>query len=282
MTTEYKKPLTKKTADSHTQKTQELFAALEKEYGYPKGFVDASWVQESHRGTDWRSPAGAKGHFQFMPATRREMIRNHGLDPWSRDITVAARCFAIHYHEQTERFGGDMEKGMAAYVAGGGNVRKAIRKYGDEWLSGLSRQARHYGREIKQRMGLDADIALNTHVIKAQYEQQQWATEHPVVAAEVTKPPVEIPLAEQASVFFSKLVSVFDFSAIFQDQAPQPIATLAPLAPKSTLTPAIDFNRLLQRHQPAPPAQNADHNHIEVPQFPKKQKEQQPDGLPRT
>lgn len=49
----------------------QLFASLEQRHGLPAGLLDAVWATESSRGKHMLSPAGAQGHFQFMPATAK-------------------------------------------------------------------------------------------------------------------------------------------------------------------------------------------------------------------
>ena len=50
----------------------QLFASLEQQHGLPAGLLDAVWATESSRGKRMLSPAGAQGHFQFMPATAKQ------------------------------------------------------------------------------------------------------------------------------------------------------------------------------------------------------------------
>lgn len=75
------------------------------------------------------SPSGAAGLWQFMPATGRSL----GLerDRWydgRRDI-IAATDAALNYLEQlNQRLDGEWLHTLAAYNAGGGAVRRAIRK----------------------------------------------------------------------------------------------------------------------------------------------------------
>ncbi|PZP85243.1 MAG: hypothetical protein DI582_06335, partial [Azospirillum brasilense] len=134
------------------------FAQLDREYGFPEGTLDSVWAQESSRGSNrGNSSAGARGHFQFMPATRDEMMRNHGIDPWSNDPEVAARAAAIYLRNETQRFGGDLAKGLAAYNAGGGNVQRAVRNGGANWLASLPAETRSYVPSIMQRMGMSTD-----------------------------------------------------------------------------------------------------------------------------
>lgn len=137
------------------------FTDLDKQYGFPEGLLDSVWRQESARGMHMVSPAGARGHFQFMPATRQEMMEKYGLDPWSKDSQVAAKCAAIYLKQQIDRFDGDMLKGLSAYNAGGGNVNKAVRNHGGDWLSNMRPETQAYGREIMAAIGVEDRYEYN-------------------------------------------------------------------------------------------------------------------------
>lgn len=76
--------------------------------------------QESGFRPDAKSPAGALGIAQFMPATAEAA----GIDPWDpwASLDAAARLMRSHI----DRFGGDYSLALAAYNAGAG----AVEKYG--------------------------------------------------------------------------------------------------------------------------------------------------------
>lgn len=71
----------------------------------------------------WRpgavSPKGAQGLAQLMPATAREL----GVDP--RDPLANLEGGARYLRQQLDRFGGDVERALAAYNAGPGRVMRA-------------------------------------------------------------------------------------------------------------------------------------------------------------
>lgn len=97
-------------------------SALERTYGLPAGFLDRMWSKESGRGKYMLSPAGAQGHFGFMPKTAAEM----GLkDP--NDFAQSSTKAAEYMRKLLNKYGGDLQKATAAYNWGMGNVdRKGL------------------------------------------------------------------------------------------------------------------------------------------------------------
>lgn len=98
--------------------SMELFSSLEKQYGLPPGLLDAMWETESGRGKNMQSPAGAQGHFQFMPATAKQ----YGVNV--SDLASSATGAAKYMKDLLGQFGGNINLALAAYNAGPGNVRK--------------------------------------------------------------------------------------------------------------------------------------------------------------
>lgn len=76
--------------------------------------------QESGNNPGARSPVGAIGRTQLMPATARGL----GVDPYNDDDNI--RGGARYLRQQLKTFGGDVRKALAAYNAGPG----AVQKYG--------------------------------------------------------------------------------------------------------------------------------------------------------
>lgn len=76
-----------------------------------------------------RSPSGAAGLWQFMPATGRSLgLERDGWYDGRRDV-IAATDAALDYLESlNRRLDGEWLHSLAAYNAGGGAVRRAIRK----------------------------------------------------------------------------------------------------------------------------------------------------------
>ena len=87
-------------------------------YGLPRPLVRAvAWV-ESRGDLFARSPKGAIGLMQLMPATAAQL----GVDP--HDPQQNADGGARYLHQLIVRYHGDVARGLAAYVWGLGNVDK--------------------------------------------------------------------------------------------------------------------------------------------------------------
>ena len=92
---------------AYAAKVQELASRFD----LSPALIEAVVWQESRWRAQAVSSAGARGLAQLMPGTAREM----GVDP---DDPFANR----YLREQLDRFGGDVEKALAAYNAGPGRV----------------------------------------------------------------------------------------------------------------------------------------------------------------
>ncbi len=118
------------------------FAAAESRYGLPTGLLSAVAQAESGGDVAARSPAGAVGLMQLMPATAAAL----GVDPTdpAQAIDGAARLLRGHL----QRFG-SIPLALAAYNAGGG----AVERYG-----GIPpyRETQDYVRKITAMLGMYA------------------------------------------------------------------------------------------------------------------------------
>lgn len=94
-------------------------AELSMRYDLSPALIEALVWQESR----WRhqavSPKGARGLAQLMPGTARDL----GVDP--ADPYANLEGGARYLRAQLNRFGGDLEKALAAYNAGPGRVERA-------------------------------------------------------------------------------------------------------------------------------------------------------------
>lgn len=94
-------------------------AALAARYDLSPLLLEAVVWQESRWNPQAVSPAGARGLAQLMPATGRQL----GVD-W-RDPAANLEGGARYLRQQLDRFGGDVEKALAAYNAGPARVERA-------------------------------------------------------------------------------------------------------------------------------------------------------------
>lgn len=125
-----------------------LFGNLEKQYGLPAGLLDRMWNQESGRGKNMLSPKGAMGHFQFMPGTAKQ----YGVsDP--NDLTQSATGAAKYLRDLMGMFGGDINRAVAAYNWGPGNVQR----YG---LGAAPSETRQYLKNVAP-MSLQSSTTIN-------------------------------------------------------------------------------------------------------------------------
>jgi hypothetical protein len=119
--------------------TDDLFASLESRFGLAPGTLDSVWNIESGRGKSMLSPAGAKGHFQFMDATARQ----YGVsDP--NDLSQSATGAAKYLHDLMGHYEGDLRKALAAYNWGAGNLDRDISKNGNAWANFLPSETAGY------------------------------------------------------------------------------------------------------------------------------------------
>ncbi|WP_241557419.1 lytic transglycosylase domain-containing protein [Croceibacterium ferulae] len=94
-------------------------AELAQRYDLSPTLIEALVWQESRWRADARSPVGARGLAQLMPGTARDLGVNPD-DPFA-NLEGGAR----YLREQIDRFGGDIERALAAYNAGPGRVERA-------------------------------------------------------------------------------------------------------------------------------------------------------------
>lgn len=89
-----------------------------------------------------RSPAGAMGEWQVMPATARDP--GFGIRPWNGTPDDLARVGADYRRAMQRRYNNNLPMMWAAYNAGPGRVDEARRRHGDRWLENMPRETQDY------------------------------------------------------------------------------------------------------------------------------------------
>lgn len=123
-------------------------AELSVRFDLSPSLLEALVWQESRWNENARSPVGAQGLAQLMPGTARYL----GVNP--NDPFANLEGGARYLREQLDRFGGDIEKALAAYNAGPGRVERAggipnireTKQYVAAIMGRLSNHARAPGR----------------------------------------------------------------------------------------------------------------------------------------
>lgn len=108
--------------------------SLEQEYKLPKGLLSAVMHQESAGDPQAQSHAGAKGLFQFMRHTAKDMGLNDRSHPQD-SATAAAKYLGQLY----VRYDNNLELTLAAYNWGLGNVDQYVKPKKDDTESTYSK-----------------------------------------------------------------------------------------------------------------------------------------------
>ncbi len=118
---------------------EELVSKLKPIFAGERVPVELVWVAEveSEFNRRARSPAGAAGLFQLMPAT----AKGFGLRSWPRDqryqAEPSARAAAQYLRQLHDRFG-DWSLALAAYNAGEGTVQKLLERQKTKSFDGIA------------------------------------------------------------------------------------------------------------------------------------------------
>ena len=124
-------------------------SAVSQKYGIPQHMLYSVWAQESRKGNMKKSSAaGAKGHFQFMPGTAKA----YGISGREWDFDASSDAAARYFQWLLRHYGGDHNKALAAYNWGNGNLDKAIKRYGNDWLSHAPKETQGYVNSINKMM----------------------------------------------------------------------------------------------------------------------------------
>ena len=127
------------------------FGALEGKYGLPAGLLSSVAGTESGGDPFAVSPKGAKGPFQFMDGTARDLGLK-GMDVYDPHKSADAAARYLRY--LLDATGGDLEKALASYNWGLGNVQK-------KGMDNLPSEARNYVPKVMAGMRPGAGMAVD-------------------------------------------------------------------------------------------------------------------------
>lgn len=127
------------------------FGSLEGKYGLPAGLLSSVAATESGGDPFAESKSGAKGLFQFMPGTAKDMGLK-GRDVFDPHKSADAAARYLRY--LLEATGGDLEKTLASYNWGLGNVQK-------KGMDNLPSETRNYVPKVMAGMRPGAGMAVD-------------------------------------------------------------------------------------------------------------------------
>lgn len=127
------------------------FGALEGKYGLPAGLLSSLSAAESGGDPYAVSPKGAKGPFQFMDGTARDLGLK-GMDVYDPHKSADAAARYLRY--LMDATGGDLEKTLASYNWGLGNVQK-------KGMDNLPSETRNYVPKVMAGMRPGAGMAVD-------------------------------------------------------------------------------------------------------------------------
>ena len=97
--------------------------------------------QESGFNPRAKSPVGAEGLMQFMPGTWKDLNKLATYIPDVMNPEASIRCGCQYMHTLEKEFG-SLDKALAAYNWGSGNVHRLDNAF--NWIDGLPKETKKY------------------------------------------------------------------------------------------------------------------------------------------
>ncbi|EIC83981.1 lytic transglycosylase domain-containing protein [Serratia sp. M24T3] len=145
------------------------FGQLEAQYGLPAGLLNSVATTESNGDQFAQSPAGAKGLFQFMDPTAKDLglSGNDVFDPQK-----SAQAAAKYLSELLKHYHGKLQYALAAYNWGEGNVDKyglsampgETSAYVPKVIAGLPQGGAYLAAQRSSVVNNHAGSATTTHI----------------------------------------------------------------------------------------------------------------------
>lgn len=213
--------LPQKAQMAKSSSAKQLFDRLEAQYQLPQGVLDSVWATESGRGRNMNSPKGAKGHFQFMPATAAQ----YGLkNPY--DLVESASAASRLLRDLLKQNNGDLPSALAAYNWGQGNMNRK------GWAF-APKETREYVGKVISGMGTTQTTAT---------QSSQPATDQSGQTAKQTSPAMALEPSQK--MLLEQLKSLQDAVTKLSDMKVQVAVSGLPAGARATATggPAVASN----------------------------------------
>ena len=140
---------------------------------------ETGWMKNSQAQLTARSPAGARGVMQLMPATAAQVAKEIGLKKYSTtDAKDNIMMGTAYLSKQLARYGNDFKLAAASYNAGEGNMDKYRNKETGQYTIPPFKETRDYVANVTkfyESLARSSDTTTATQIENAIKLEDAWA-----------------------------------------------------------------------------------------------------------